>query len=107
MSACRRATVPLTALGLIAAGLACGCAVGPDFTRPAAPATSGYTRDRLPPATGSADVAGGAAQRFVEGRDIPGEWWTLFRSKALNQLVAEALHANPTLAAAQASLRQA
>jgi NodT family efflux transporter outer membrane factor (OMF) lipoprotein len=97
----------LTALGLMAAGLDGGCAVGPDFLRPVAPETSGYTRDKLPAATGSADVAGGAAQRFVAGRDIPGEWWTLFRSKALNQLVAEALKANPTLAAAQASLRQA
>jgi NodT family efflux transporter outer membrane factor (OMF) lipoprotein len=97
----------LTGLGLLIGGALNGCAVGPDFIRPAAPATSGYTRDKLPAATGSADVAGGAAQHFVEGRDIPGEWWTLFRSKALNQLVAEALKANPTLAAAQASLRQA
>src|SRR6516164_3659814 len=92
---------------MLAAGLAGGCAVGPDFIRPAAPETSRYTREKLASVTGSADVAGGAAQRFVEGLDIPGEWWTLFRSKALNQLVAEALRANPTLAAAQASLRQA
>jgi NodT family efflux transporter outer membrane factor (OMF) lipoprotein len=97
----------LTGLGLLAAGALSGCAVGPDFIRPAPPETGGYTRDKLPAATGSAAVAGGAAQRFVQGLDIPGEWWTLFRSKALNQLVAEALKANPTLAAAQASLRQA
>ncbi len=38
---------------------------------------------------------------------MPGEWWTLFRSKALNGLVAEALARNPNLEAAQASLRAA
>jgi NodT family efflux transporter outer membrane factor (OMF) lipoprotein len=103
---CRSAAL-LTALGLLAIGPGGGCAVGPDFLRPAAPETSGYTREKLASVTGSADAAGGAAQHFAEGRDIPGEWWTLFRSKALNQLVAEALKANPTLAAAQASLRQA
>src|SRR5215472_10851428 len=102
-----RAWALLGAIGVLAIGLGGGCAVGPDFARPAAPETKGYTRDKLPAATGSAEGAGGAAQRFVEGLDIPGEWWTLFRSKALNQLVAEALRANPTLAAAQASLRQA
>jgi NodT family efflux transporter outer membrane factor (OMF) lipoprotein len=85
-------------------GLLGGCAVGPDFTPPAA---NRYTKERLPAETASADVVDGAAQRFVEGLDIPGQWWTLFRSPALNQLVAEALAANPSLAAAQASLRQA
>jgi NodT family efflux transporter outer membrane factor (OMF) lipoprotein len=92
----------LTAFGLLG-----GCAVGPDFSRPAPPTANGYTKEKLPAETGSAAVAGGAAQRFVAGLDIPGQWWTLFRSRALNQLVAEALKANPTLAAAQASLRQA
>src|SRR6516162_8031517 len=91
----------------MAAGLGGSCAVGPDFIRPAAPETSRYTREKLASVTGSADVAGGAAQRFVEGLDIPGEWWTLFRSKALNQLVVEALKANPTLAAEQAYVAQA
>jgi NodT family efflux transporter outer membrane factor (OMF) lipoprotein len=90
-----------------ALGLVGGCAVGPDFAHPAAPAADRYIREKLPAATGSAEVAGGAAQHFVAGRDISGEWWTLFRSPALNRLVAEALAANPTLAAARANLRQA
>jgi NodT family efflux transporter outer membrane factor (OMF) lipoprotein len=88
-------------------GLVGGCVVGPDFKRPAVPTASRYTKEKLPAETGSANVAGGAAQRFVNGLDIPGQWWTLFRSAELNQLVAEALKANPTLAEAQASLRQA
>ena len=84
-----------------------GCAIGPDFIRPDAPATDRYTADPLPNQTASAPVAGGAAQHFVDDRDIPGDWWVLFRSTQLDALVKEALAANPNLTAAQAALRQA
>jgi NodT family efflux transporter outer membrane factor (OMF) lipoprotein len=47
---------------------------------------------------------GGEAQRFLEGRDIAGEWWTLFRSKPLNDLIERSLKANPDIKAAQAAL---
>ena len=57
--------------------------------------------------TASAPVAGGAAQGFVAGRDIPGEWWKVFHSKEIDVLIAEALRANPNLQAAQAALWQA
>jgi NodT family efflux transporter outer membrane factor (OMF) lipoprotein len=40
----------------------------------------------------------------VEGRDIPGEWWALFHSKPLNDLIERSLKANPDLKAAQAAL---
>ena len=86
--------------------LVVSCAVGPDFEKPTAPPEAGYTPEK-PAATASTDVAGGAAQRFVDGKDIPGQWWTLFHSEPLNQLIEEALKANPTLDAAQATLRQA
>jgi NodT family efflux transporter outer membrane factor (OMF) lipoprotein len=39
--------------------------------------------------------------------DIPSQWWTLFKSASLNQMVEEALKANPNVGAAQAALRQA
>jgi len=87
--------------------LLAACAVGPDFERPAAPDVAGYTPEKLAPDTASADVAGGAAQHFADGQDIPGEWWTLFHSEPLNALIAEALKANPNLQAAQAALIQA
>ena len=90
-----------------AAALPAGCAVGPDFLRPAAPPVAGYTPEPLAEKTASADVAGGEAQRFVQGLDIPGQWWTLFHSEPLNALIEEALKANPTLQAAQAALRVA
>ena len=49
-------------------------------------------------------MPGGEAQQFVEGRDIPAEWWTLFHSKPLNDLVERSLKNNPDLKAAQAAL---
>lgn len=84
-----------------------GCAVGPDFERPKAPSVERYTPEPLPVRTASAAVTGGAAQRFLTGRDIPGEWWQLFHSAPFSALIAEALRANPTLASAEAALRQA
>jgi NodT family efflux transporter outer membrane factor (OMF) lipoprotein len=84
-----------------------GCAVGPDFHPVAAPSVSGYTPEPLPPHTPSADVIGGSLQTLRPGGDIPGEWWTLFHSSQLNQLIEQALKANPSLQAAQAALREA
>ena len=43
----------------------------------------------------------------MSDRDIPFEWWQLFKSPALNALVERAFKANPTIAAAQAALVQA
>ena len=84
------------------------CAVGPDFAVPPAPSVSGYTPEGQKPATtASIDIAGGAAQKFDIGRDIPGEWWKVFHSRELDGLIAEALQANPSLQAAQAALWQA
>ncbi len=79
--------------------LCSGCAVGPDFHHPTVTGTSGYGAGRT--------AARDPAQAFVQGLDIPGQWWTLFHSPALNALVAQALVANPGLDAAQAALRQA
>jgi NodT family efflux transporter outer membrane factor (OMF) lipoprotein len=84
-----------------------GCAVGPDFRVPDAPVVRGYTPDPLPKETVSAPGLGGAAQRYVDGLDIPGQWWTLFRSEALDRLIRKALQDSPTIAAAQARLREA
>jgi NodT family efflux transporter outer membrane factor (OMF) lipoprotein len=94
------------AAALTAAALVSGCAVGPNFSRPAAPAVESYTRPSLAATTASADVPGGEAQRLVPGKDLPHDWWTRFESPGLNTLVERALRANPTLVAAQQSLRQ-
>ena len=94
----------LAAIGL---GLG-GCAVGPDFKTPPAPASGdSYTPNPMPAQTVSAPGPGGAAQHFAAGQDIPAQWWTVFQSPALDQLIRSALAQNPTMAAAEATLRQA
>jgi NodT family efflux transporter outer membrane factor (OMF) lipoprotein len=104
-----RRSPPLLRVHLVLAGvvLLAGCTAGPDFKRPDKPKEQGYTPEKLAPTTSSAPVEGGQAQSFVEQRDIPGDWWTLFRSQELNGLIEQALKANPDLDVAQASLRQA
>lgn len=101
----------------VAIGLAlAGCAVGPDFQPPPAPsAASGnaYTPVPMPAQTvaaeGATAAAGGPgmAQRFALAQDIPAQWWTVFHSEALDRLIRSALAHSPSLAAAQAALRQA
>lgn len=81
-----------------------GCAVGPDFQKPAPPGVSDYTQQPLT-TTESAGARGGDAQRFDIGKDISGDWWTVFHSRPLNDLVDEALKNNPDLKAAQAALK--
>ncbi len=93
------------ALGLCALGL-CAC-VGPNFHRQAPPRVERYTSEPLPPETASAQGLGGAAQRFLAERDVPRNWWTRFGSEELDDLVTEALRANPSVQAAMAALRQA
>lgn len=99
----RRSAAALAAI----LSLLTGCAVGPDFVAPAAPDVAGYTPEPLGSATASANAPTGGAQRFDRASDLPGEWWTLFHSRALNALVEKALAANPDLQAAQAALRVA
>jgi NodT family efflux transporter outer membrane factor (OMF) lipoprotein len=83
-----------------------GCAVGPDFVEPAAPVDAGYART-LPASTLAAPTPGGGAQRINSGRDVPGEWWTLFHSPQISALVAESVKNHPNIASAEAALRQA
>jgi len=87
--------------------LLASCAVGPDFGSPAGPAVQGYTREQRPAATTSAPVPGGNSQGFETGRDIPGAWWALFRSRQLNAFVEEAIRNHPDVQAAQFALRYA
>jgi len=89
---------------MAAAAWLAGCAVGPNFQRPAPPAEDSFVA--TPPANTSAttNVTGGEAQRFVQGLDIPGQWWELFRSQALNDLIQRALTNNADFRAAQHAL---
>jgi NodT family efflux transporter outer membrane factor (OMF) lipoprotein len=90
-----------------AAVLLASCAVGPDYVNPAPPDTGRYTKEQLAPRTSSTDAPTGQSQHFAEGRDIPQEWWFMFRSPALNVLVERSLRNNPSLQSAISTLRAA
>lgn len=84
-----------------------GCAVGPDFKSPEAPQATHYTQTSLSSETASSSIPLGEAQRWVEGGLIQESWWHYFGSDALNQLIEEALKSSPTLASANANVKQA
>ncbi|OOG60584.1 hypothetical protein B0E47_02785 [Rhodanobacter sp. B05] len=93
---------------VLLAGLAlAGCVVGPDYHRPDAPAVQRYTAQPLPSATAAANAGDGDAQRFMQGHDVPARWWTTFDNAELTRRVDTALRHSPSIASAQAALRQA
>jgi NodT family efflux transporter outer membrane factor (OMF) lipoprotein len=94
----------LLLLTLLASLLFAGCAVGPNFKKPAAPNVAGYLPTQPSTTTNIPNISAGEAQEFVQSRDIPGDWWKLFHSAALNDLIERALRANPDLKASQAAL---
>ncbi len=102
LAAATASAAALTALSLSLAG----CTLGPDFFSPAPPETKSYTE---PGETNLPDAASGAKakQRLALGAKVADDWWTLFRSPALDRVMKEALAGSPTLAQAQAQLVQA
>src|ERR1700761_2385665 len=80
----------------IVAAATSSCTLGPDFHRPAAPA-SAYAQ---PPATVG-------SQSLQYGGDGAADGSTLFGSDAVNSLVQDALTNNPDLEAARHNLRAA
>ena len=95
----------LSAVSLLA--LLGGCAVGPDFKKPDAPAVSAYTPTPLANPSATPGVVAGDAQTFQQAADIGGDWWTAFHSPALTALIEQSLKNNSDLKAAEATLRQA
>ena len=81
-----------------------GCALGPDFVRPEPPAVAGYI---TPTPAAAAPATGEAAQRLALGQTVSAQWWTLFRSSRLDDVLTQALAGNQTLGAARATLAEA
>ncbi|WP_077439571.1 MULTISPECIES: efflux transporter outer membrane subunit [unclassified Rhodanobacter] len=79
------------------------CTVGPDFTKPSAPAVARY----LPSGDLPGDVTAiGQTQHFDLSQSPDADWWHLFGSSELDQWVSTAIAGNPSLQSAQASLRE-
>jgi NodT family efflux transporter outer membrane factor (OMF) lipoprotein len=53
------------------------------------------------------DVLGGEAQRFVADLDIPGQWWQVYQSRPLDNLIEQAMRANPDVQSAVQALKAA
>jgi NodT family efflux transporter outer membrane factor (OMF) lipoprotein len=94
-------------IGLLATCLV-GCTVGPDFTRPDPPKDKTYLTGPSPQETVAIpDVLGGEAQRFVTDLDIPNQWWEVYRSRPLDDLIERSFRANPDIQTAIQSLKAA
>jgi NodT family efflux transporter outer membrane factor (OMF) lipoprotein len=110
-----RGHAALIVSGLAVAALLCACTVGPNFHRPSAPATPAYrpAGESTPVGTAAAAAQRGApdagpyAQRIRLGAPTTPEWWTLFQSPQLDDLMRRAIADNHDLAAAKATLAQA
>ena len=105
-SRARRAVAALN-LSLLAACVSflSACAVGPNFKKPAAPESADYTPTPLSTTVAATtNGSAGGAQRFVKGSDISADWWTLFHSTALNELIDLSLANNHDFKAAKAAL---
>ena len=101
-----RSLTRIVLLGVIGVSIS-GCAVGPNFTPPAAPDVAGYVPGKLnspSPGPGAPRVAG---QHFVSGADVSARWWSAFKSQPLNDLVKQSVDHNPNLQAAEAAIRVA
>ncbi len=99
-------TSPAACIGVAALALtltACG-AFGPDRNPPKLPTMAHYSVD---PEPAQLPAAGGIVQRLeLNGRPVP-EWWQAYQSAALDALVEEGLANDPSLAAAQHTLKAA
>jgi NodT family efflux transporter outer membrane factor (OMF) lipoprotein len=84
------------ATAVAASALLAACVVGPNFHAPATPPDQGYAM--------AGDDANIGPSRAAIGEKVVAEWWTLFHSPALDQLMRQAVAGNPTLEEARARL---
>ncbi len=89
----------------VAGLLVAGCAVGPNFQRPPAPTVERYTAGDVPSELAAETDA--SVQHLTVAQTVAAAWWRLFHSPALDDVLEQAVAESPTLAAAEATLRQA
>jgi NodT family efflux transporter outer membrane factor (OMF) lipoprotein len=86
--------------------LLCACTVGPNFSPPEAPPTQQYTPATEP--TEPIDAGPNAVrQTLTPGDTIATDWWTLFQSPQLTEIVGAAMAGNRRIEAAKARLAAA
>ena len=82
-----------------------GCMVGPNYKRPAVPASEQYDPQAQRQLTASGAVVG--AQHISLGQKIDGNWWAAFDSTKLDQMMHQVIDGNLDLAAASATIAEA
>ena len=75
-----------------------GCAVGPDFKQPEIATPNSYTQN---------DKQLSTDQRVLLGQQLQTQWWTLFQSHNLDQVIQQAIRHNHNITAAKETLAQA
>lgn len=95
-------SVPATVLTVACALLLGGCAVGPDYKRPDAPATPAFKE-------APADTSQWGEWKPAEPRDTSARsnWWAVFGDPALDTLMSQVQVSNQNIKAAEAQYRQA
>jgi NodT family efflux transporter outer membrane factor (OMF) lipoprotein len=103
--ALRNTSVKWRLVSVAAASALSSCVVGPNFHEPKPPETSAY----LHPSSDPAPVQPQAqdVQNISQGVELAGEWWQLFHSEQLDEVVRTSIAASPTLVAANATLAEA
>ena len=101
----RNFSVKWRLISVAAASALSSCVVGPNFHEPKPPETSAY----LHPSSDAAPVQPQAqdVQNISQGVELAGEWWQLFHSEQLDEVVRTSIAASPTLVAANATLAEA
>jgi len=102
-------TAQLTLISIAIAIFLTACAVGPDFKTPPSPVVEHYSNELNQPAnalelTLSDDITSKVPQ-LLQSQTIPAQWWQLFESDKLEQLIQRSLKASPTLQVAEARLQ--
>ena len=104
----------LVTFGVFAATALCACTVGPSFKQPDSPAPAGYVNSDESSPSGPAAAAEQSAptgsdfgQRVLLGATPATDWWRLFQSQPLDEVIRRATSNNHTLAAARTTLLEA
>src|ERR1044071_952375 len=82
------------AAAIVALAMVGGCTLGPDFLRPDLPTAKRYAGEERTLADASPAGEAEKLQHVVTGGKLPAEWWDLFRSAQLKDLLALAVDGN-------------
>lgn len=84
-----------------------GCMLGPNFKGAPPPSENSYSKKKTAMVIPSSGGRHGETQFIKRDLNISKEWWNVFHSKPLDQIIKTALVNNPDLRAAGAALKMA